>query len=327
MAGKKTVTNDFQANTDAQKTAAKLPELNLLAQKLASQIYGLRKRGKPGPGTDFHRFAPYVEHIHDPRKIDHKASAGREDREGNEAYLIREREMEVSQKFYFWCDNSKSMDYKAPADLFPDQPPYTKKETAEILMLTTAYLAIAAGEHYTLLGSALNLNGNKHGISRIIQELEHRQDTVNDTLPKLPVHRGKPLERGSHVFIFSDFLCPIEEIAETIKSLHSTGVRGHLVQILDPSEIEFRYKGHVKFKSMEDDFSHTVKKSEAVKQEMEEHIKNHIKDINDLVARIPSWTFSSYVTDQPLHEALLPLYGIKPGRAPSATVKKTPRPD
>ncbi|MCB9989893.1 MAG: hypothetical protein H6867_00755 [Rhodospirillales bacterium] len=318
MAGKNTAKSDFQdsarTNREAEQVAARLPELELIARQLASQIYGLRRRSKPGPGTDYHSHVPFNHEIHDPRKIDHKASARRQDRDGEDLHMIRQREMEVSQKFYLWRDGSKSMDYKAPKDLFPEQPPYTKKEAAEILLLTTAYLSVAAGENFALLGGTGGLSNNKKVMPRILKELEHSAAQDDADLPKLFMHKGRPLEKGSQVFIFSDFLCPVEEIAAMIKSLQGAGVRGHLVQVLDPSEVEFRYKGHVKFESPESGATHTIKKSESVKAEMEERIKNHIRDIRELVKRAPNWTFSTYVTDRPLHDALLPLYGIQNSR-------------
>ncbi len=324
MTDRKTVKDNFERNTKAEEVAARLPELDLEARHLASLIQGLRNRNMPGPGTEFHRYSQFEQGLHDPRKIDYKASAKRIDRDGEDLLMVREREREVTQTIYLWRDHSKSMDYKAPAELFDKQPQFTKKEAAEILLLATAYLTAATGERFTLLGSELGLSGNKAGVQRLLHEMAHdavRENKADEDLPKLPVHRGKPLGRNSHVFIFSDFLCPMEEIGEMLTSLHHAGVKGHLVQILDPSEVEFRYKGHVRFHSLENDFSHTVKRSESIKEEVEERIQQHINELGDMVKAIPGWNFSCYVTDQPLHEALLPLYGIKTNRMPSGGMK------
>lgn len=323
MADRKSAKNAFKPNTKAEEVAARLPELDLEARDLASLIYGLRKRNKPGTGIEFDRFTPYQQGFHDPRKIDHKASARRQHNDGSDFFLIRERQMEVAQTFYLWLDRSRSMDFKAPEELFPDQPKFTKQETGIILTLASAYLAAAAGEYFTLLGSGLGLSGNKSGVQRILQEIEHGgAESAGQELPKLPHHRGKPLPRGSHVLIFSDFLCPREEIGTMIESLHHAGVKGHLIQILDPAEVEFRYKGRVRLESMEDEFHQIVGKGELAKAEMEQLVKDHINDIHDMVAAIPGWKYSCHVTDRPLYEALLPLYGIKTKHMPAGA----PRP-
>jgi len=46
------------------------------------------------------------------------------------------------------------------------------------------------------------------------------------------------------------------------------------------------------------------------RSEIEELVQNHIREVTEMIARVPGWSFSTFVTDQPLHEALLPLYGI-----------------
>ena len=127
MAGKKAAKSGFNKSAEAQSTAARLPEMVLDAQKLAGLVHGLRKRTKSGQGTEFHKFRPYENGTDNPHKIDWKSSARRIDHDGNDALLMREREMEVTQSIYIWCDGSKSMDYKAPRNLFPDQPPRKKR--------------------------------------------------------------------------------------------------------------------------------------------------------------------------------------------------------
>ena len=166
----------------------------------------------------------------------------------------------------------------------------------------------------------MRLSGNKEGVDRIRAELEHGLRTGEQDLPKIPVHRGKPLPKNSHVFIFSDFLCPLKDIAATIESLRHAGVKGHLVQILDPSEIEFRYRGHVKLRGPENEGVHTIKKGENAKHDIEQRVHQHVHDIEQMVKKIPSWNFSVYITDQPLYEAMLPLYGMRPTRMPKPTL-------
>jgi len=309
MAQSKTALTSFEKSAEAQQTASRLPELELEARKLASLIQGLRSRNVVGRGSQFHSFEQFRNGYDEPRNIDYRSSAKRVDRQGKEMLMIRQRELEVTQMVYLFRDGSKSMDLKAPKSLFPTQPPFTKKETAEILMLAVAYLAASAGERFSMLGSNLKMSGNKQGVDRIALELS-LENASGEDLPKLPTHRGRPLGKNSQVFIFSDFLMPTEEIRAMVETLHTVGAKVHLVQVLDPSEVQFRYKKHVKFKDLESTFSHTLKKAESAKAEIEELVQNHIREVTEMIARVPGWSFSTFVTDQPLHEALLPLYGI-----------------
>lgn len=323
MANRKTVKDRYNKSADAQKAASRLPDLDLDARKLAGIIHGLRKRSKAGQGTEFFNFRPFVNGIDSPHKIDWKSSASKTDHTTGEiAMQMRDREMEVTQNIYIWFDESEDMDYIAPASLFPEQPRYTKKEAAMVLSLATAYLAVKSGERFTLLNSGLRLIGNKGGVDRLRMEMEHgvRLNNNDGDLPNLFVHRGKPLPQNSHVFIFSDFLYPLKDVARMISSLHHAGVKGHLVQVLDPAEIEFRFKGRVELKNRQNGETRLVNKGESSRHEIEQYVHQHVHDLGKMIKNIQGWSYSTYITDQPLHEALLPLYGLKTNRMPKPTM-------
>ena len=320
MADDNAAKQGFNKSAEGERVSSKLPELELDAQKLATLIHGERKRTKAGQGTEFLHFRPFENGSDNPHKIDWKSSARRITHDGEDDWQMRDMEMEVTHLYFIHIDESASMNFKAPADLYPEQPDYTKGEAAEILGFTLANLAIKAGEKFVLLGSGLGLSGNRAGIEKMRLELERRAQTNEENdIPKLPIHRGKPLPKGSHVFMLSDFLCPLSDIAKSISSLHNAGVKGHIIQILDPAEIEFRFKGHIKLKGMEGPGSHTIQQGESAKEEIEERIHKHIHDVEQMVKKIPGWNYSIYITDQPLHEALVPLYGIKTDRLPKPT--------
>ena len=59
------------------------------------------------------------------------------------------------------------------------------------------------------------------------------------------------LSRFSECLLFSDFLEPVEETAERIEAIAAQGVRGHLVQILDPAEETLPYEGRTEFSASE----------------------------------------------------------------------------
>ena len=62
--------------------------------------------------------------------------------------------------------------------------------------------------------------------------------TPAGTDPSLPL--PEPLPRYSRVVLISDFLSPPAEIAKALKRLSGLGIRGHLLQIIDPAEETLR---------------------------------------------------------------------------------------
>lgn len=320
MAREKTATVDFRKNAEAEKVSASLPELDLEAQKLAGMIQGLRKRNIVGRSPEYLGFNQFRNGYDEPSSIDWRSSAKRADRDGNDMLMVRQNEREVTQMVYLWRDGSKSMDIKAPKNLYPNQPRFTKKQAAEVLLLAIAHLTRRAGERFTLLGSDLGMSGNRHGVDRILQQLS-LDNAAGEDLPKLPMHRGKALSRNSHVFIVSDFLNPIEEIKAMVNTMATAGVKVHLIQVLDRSEIDFRFDKHTTFRDPESAFSHTIKDPRKAKASVQQIVQDHIRAVEDMARRVPGWSFHTYVTDQPLADALLPLYGLKPRGAASPSPK------
>jgi len=60
----------------------------------------------------------------------------------------------------------------------------------------------------------------------------------------------------------SDWLDPLESIEAMIRHYASVGVRGHLVQVLDPAEEDLPFNGHVKFEGLESEGQHTIRRVE-----------------------------------------------------------------
>lgn len=340
MAPSRSAKPGFNTSAEAKRVAAKLPALNLEARKLAATIQGQHNKNNPYDGEDFHSFEEFQNGFSSPRQIDWRRSSRNYDHNGDEVLLVRRREQQVSHEIYLFGDDSPSMDYIAPRALFgKDQPRYTKKEVKNILMLAMAHLAANAGEHFTIMGSGRGMMAGKKGIERALEELKRGKTSGPVDLPKLPMHKGKALKPNSQVFIFSDFLpAPppgietmdelrelfdqnLDDIRKMIRSLYVGGVKVNLVQILDPSEVEWRYSGHVEFSDLESPVKQTMRKAESVKETAESLIRDHIAEIEDMVKRYEGWSFTTYVTNQPLREALMPALGLKPKRSALNTIK------
>lgn len=54
------------------------------------------------------------------------------------------------------------------------------------------------------------------------------------------------LPAHAHVVLISDFLVPLPELASMIDHFADQDVHGHLLQVLDPAEVDLPYTGQVR---------------------------------------------------------------------------------
>ena len=125
------------------------------------------------------------------------------------------------------------------------------------------------------------------------------------TPPSLPPM--VPLPAHGTIVLVSDWLDPLEKIEEIIRYYASVGVRGHLVQILDPAEEELPFDGHVKFEGLEAEGQHTIRRVEAVRAAYGARLAAQKEGLNRL-ARPANWTVHLHRTDRSPQTVLLSLY-------------------
>jgi uncharacterized protein (DUF58 family) len=177
----------------------------------------------------------------------------------------------------------------------------TKLDRADVLMVALASLLARGGEHLALLGQGMSPTPARTAIRRLAATLE-RDDIVNQNLPGL-----EPLPRYARVVLFGDFLSPLEEVRSIITYFARRGVRGHLLQILDPAEETLPFSGRVMFAGSENEGEVLFGRVEAVREDYRSALANHQAGLRDL-ARNAGWTTLSHRTDQPPQVALLALY-------------------
>jgi hypothetical protein len=85
------------------------------------------------------------------------------------------------------------------------------------------------------------------------------------------------------------------------------GVRGHLLQVLDPAEPDLPFAGRVRFEGMEQDGIALIGNVDGVRRRYQIRLEAHRLGLRDL-ARSLGWTFGYHVCDQPAEPALLALY-------------------
>ena len=81
------------------------------------------------------------------------------------------------------------------------------------------------------------------------------------------------LSRFSECLLFSDFLEPVEETAARIEAIAGQGVRGHLVQILDPAEETLPYEGRTEFTASEGHDRVIAGRAENLRERYRERLK------------------------------------------------------
>ena len=68
------------------------------------------------------------------------------------------------------------------------------------------------------------------------------------------------------VVMISDWLDPLDKFEAVVRHSSNAGVRGHIMQVLDPAEEELPFNGHVKFEGLESEGQHTIRRVETVRQ-------------------------------------------------------------
>lgn len=210
----------------AQQVAGALPALVIAAQHLAASVQmGSHGRRRAGAGDDFWQYRPAQ--VGDPaRRIDWRRSA-RADTE-----YVRDREWQASQALYLWSDTADSM-------WFTDGDRPQKAERAQVLALALGVLALGAGERV--------------GLARIDMPARTGRAHIGTLASGMgDVHAPDPAGIAAHAraVFFSDFMADTGSVEHALSVAAGKGVRGVLVQVLDPVEEDFPYQGRTLFHAM-----------------------------------------------------------------------------
>ncbi len=276
----------------AEQLAAALPPLLVAAERVAATVaQGVHGRRRVGVGDTFWQFRQY--RPGDPAsRIDWRQSAK------SERVFVREREWEAAQSVWLWRDNSPSMRYAS------DMALRDKAERATVLLLAVAILLVRAGEFVALLDLERKPTTGRGALARLAAAL-HRDAAGGGRGSSLPP--GERLPRDARLVLIGDFLSPAEELEPLLKRHASRGVKGHLLQIVDPAEEDLPFTGRIRFHGLEDEEACTVGRVESVRSAYHRRFAARRAALVDL-SRSIGWTFASHRTDRPPQTALLALY-------------------
>ena len=275
----------------AEQLAARLPPLLVEAERVATTVaQGVHGRRRVGTGETFWQFRQY-QPGDAPQRIDWRETA-----KGQRVY-IRETEWEAAQSVWLWRDASPSMDWRSD----PSLP--TKRDRAELLTLALASLLVRGGERVALLGTGVAPSSGRHMVARLALHLTERQGRPEgDGLPA-----PEPLPRHAQVVLAGDLLSPLPDIQAALSRLSGRGLRGHLLQVLDPAEETLPFEGRVEFRGLEGEDRLLVPRVEGLRDAYLERLAAH-RDGLAALARAAGWSFATHRTDRPPQTALLSLY-------------------
>jgi uncharacterized protein (DUF58 family) len=273
----------------AEELASLLPPLMVAAERVAATVaQGVHGRRRVGQGEAFWQFRRYQ-----PgdalQRIDWRQT-GKRDR-----VFIRETEWEAAQSVWLWRDTSPSMRYRSNARL-PE-----KAERADLLTLALMALLIRGGEHFGMIGSGLPPGSGRAALSRFAQSME-RSASEDPGLPP-----DTPLPRNAEVVLIGDFLSPLPEIDRAVRMIAGRGIKGHILQVLDPAEEDLPFTGRTRFEGLEAEGEALIPRVESVRSEYQSLLAAHVGGLGD-IARAVGWSFLSHRTDRPAQAALLSLF-------------------
>lgn len=273
----------------AEELASALPPLLVAAERVASTVsQGVHGRRRVGQGETFWQFRRY-QPGDSTQLIDWRQSAK------SQPVYVRETEWEAAQSIWLWRDDSPSMHYRS-ADGLP-----TKSARADILLLALASLLVRGGERVAALGTGVAPGTGRAALNRLAMMVEERQIPI----ASLPAFESLP--RYARTVWIGDFLSPLSEVKAAIDGFASRGLRGHVLEVLDPAEETLPFAGRIRFEGLEGEGDVLIGRTEVVREDYRGLLAGHHRGLEALV-RSARWTFATHRTDRPPETALLALY-------------------
>lgn len=283
------LTSPTKARSRAEALSNRLPALLLQAERIAASVAaGLHGRHRAGPGEQFWQYRRY-QAGDAANQIDWRATSR------SPHVLVREREWEAAQTALLWIDRSPSFNWGSVAGHT------TKQERGELLLLALADLLLRGGERVGLLGSPTPPMSGRGLLGRLVLQLGQLPEE-DEGLPPLRAYA-----KQMQFVLFGDFLDPIDDIAARLKLLYGQGLRGHLVQVLDPAEVTLPYKGRIAFEGLEKEGRFLSSRTELLRAEYQAKMQEHQAGLVALTARL-GWGLTVHQTSQRAELALLDIF-------------------
>lgn len=275
---------------EAQANAALLPPLLVQAQRLAAAVVmGTHGRRQTGQGEEFWQFRNALPGDNW-RGIDWRRSAR------SDTHYVRQLEWQAAQSVLLWLDGALSMTFSG-AKTRP-----SKGARASVLGVSVAILALRAGERVGLVDDMDPPRAGQTQIERIHAQLMARETDADYGTP--PV---RALPKGSRAVFISDFLGDWTALRAAVLGAADRGVKGVLVQVLDPDENVFPYDGRTKFLSMSGAIRFESLRARGLKDAYLARLNARKEALRALAAQT-GWRCYFHQTSDPALPALMWLY-------------------
>jgi uncharacterized protein (DUF58 family) len=274
----------------AEAEAARLPPLLAQADHLAGTVLlAEHGRRRSGMGDDFWQYRP-VQPGDSLRMIDWRRSAR------SDAQFVRQREWQVAQSIMMWVDTAPSMQFTS------DQSLPSKADRARLLALSLAILLIRSGERVGLTGTDLPPRRGEAQILRLAEMF--LRDDQDGALPDYGTPEARAMLPHARAVFVSDFMGDFDAVSAALAKASDRGVRGVCLQVLDPAEENFPYRGRAIFQSMGGGLTHDTKNADALKARYQERLAERQAALQDL-CRVTGWLYGHHTTDHTAQSALL----------------------
>jgi uncharacterized protein (DUF58 family) len=278
----------------AEALGQTLPPLLAEAEMLAATVMlGEHGRRRAGLGDEFWQYRP-AHQGDSARMIDWRRSAR------SDAHFVREREWQAAQSVTIWVDPSKSMAFTGDKSRAP------KSDRARLLGLALAVLLLRGGERVGLAGLAQPRAGRTQ-LLRLAARLAGEEASAEYGAPET---EGM-VSHGRAVFL-SDFLGDLSGIEAGLARASDRGVKGVLIQVLDPAEEEFPFDGRTIFESMGGTMRHETQQAGELRDRYLARLAER-KDRLASLGRAVGWHFTTHHTGSPAQSALLWAYAALQG--------------
>lgn len=278
----------------AQAASAGLPALMLSAERLAAALMaGAHGQRRPGPGEDFWQYRPATSGD-SARNIDWRRSAR------SDGQYVRDREAEVPQSASIWISAAAGMEHAGG----PGRP--MKRDRADLLALALAMALLAGGERVALAGDPPR--PGRAQADRIAQALVRRAALPGDD----DAPPAQALRPGQRIILLDDFLGDPQPVLDYLHHAAGMGIRGALLQILDPDEEGFPWTGAVLFRSASGGLRHDTRDAGGLREAYLARLAERRRLLGD-AALNAGWHFGTHDTASAPAQALLWLWSVLEG--------------
>lgn len=278
----------------SEAVAASLPALLADAEHLANVVLlGEHGRKRHGTGDEFWQYRP-AEAGDSYRAIDWRRSARAD------GHFVRQTEWQAAQTVMVSVDDAASMTFTGQPTGRGARP--SKLRRAQTLGMAAAILAVRAGERVGLAHLAEPPRAGQAQLMRLASALMDSEDRPDYGAP-----RPKVMPEGCQAVFFSDFLGLPEAIEAVMSQAADRGVKGAIVQVLDPDEEAFPFDGRTVFESMSGAMRFETLKARSLRDAYLERLADRKARLAEF-ARRTGWRHVVHHTDKPAEPVLLWIY-------------------